>query len=66
MVIHIWLYIYGYTYWAHPVAAVVALEVQRIYEEMDLVGHARRVGAHMQHALARLADHRLLGDVRDI
>jgi 4-aminobutyrate---pyruvate transaminase len=24
---------HGYTYWAHPVAAAVALEVQRIYEE---------------------------------
>jgi adenosylmethionine-8-amino-7-oxononanoate aminotransferase len=37
---------HGYTYWAHPVAAAVALEVQRIYEEMDLVGYVKRVGAH--------------------
>jgi len=57
---------HGYTYWAHPVAAAVALEVQRIYEEMDLVGHVRRVGAHMQHALRPLADHPLVGDVRGV
>jgi 4-aminobutyrate---pyruvate transaminase len=57
---------HGYTYWAHPVAAAVALEVQRIYEEMDLVGHAKRVGAHLQRALARLADHPLVGDVRGV
>ena len=55
---------HGYTYWAHPVAAAVALEVQKIYEEMDVVGHARRVGALMQQGLARLADHPLVGDLR--
>jgi 4-aminobutyrate---pyruvate transaminase len=54
------------TYWAHPVAAAVALEVQRIYEEMDLVGRVRRVGAHMQHALRPLADHPLVGDLRGV
>jgi 4-aminobutyrate---pyruvate transaminase len=53
-----------YTYWAHPVAAAVALEVQRIYAEMDLIGHVQRVGGRMQRALARLADHPRVGDVR--
>jgi 4-aminobutyrate---pyruvate transaminase len=57
---------HGYTYWAHPVAAAVALEVQKIYEEMDVVGHARRVGAHLQQELAALADHPLVGDVRGV
>jgi len=55
-----------YTCWAHPVAAAVALEVQRIYEEMDFVGHVKRVGAHMQQALGRLAEHPLVGDVRGV
>jgi 4-aminobutyrate--pyruvate transaminase len=40
--------------------------VQRIYEEMDLVGHVRRVGAHMQSALRALAGHPLVGDVRGV
>ena len=44
----------------------VALEVPRIYEEMDLLGHVGRVGAHMQHALRPLADHPLVGDVRGV
>ena len=57
---------HGYPYWAHPVAAAVALEVQRIYEDMDLLGHVGRVGAHMQHALRPLADHPLVGDVRGV
>jgi 4-aminobutyrate---pyruvate transaminase len=57
---------HGYTYWAHPVAAAVALEVQRIYEEMDLVDHVRRVGAHMQRTLRPLADHPLVGDLRGV
>ena len=31
---------HGYTYSGHPVAAAVALETLKIYEEIDLVGHA--------------------------
>ena len=57
---------HGYTYWVHPVAAAVRLEAQRIYQEMDLVGHVKRVGAHMQQALGRLAEHPLVGDVRGV
>ena len=30
---------HGYTYSAHPVAAAVALETLKIYEERDIVGH---------------------------
>jgi 4-aminobutyrate--pyruvate transaminase len=57
---------YGTPIGRTPVAAAVALEVQRIYEEMDLVGHVRRVGAHMQSALRALAGHPLVGDVRGV
>src|SRR3546814_3515957 len=32
---------HGYTYRAHPVAAAVALETLKIYEERDIVGHVR-------------------------
>jgi 4-aminobutyrate--pyruvate transaminase len=55
---------HGFTYAGHPVAAAVALEVQRIYEEIDIVGRARRLGPLLQSTLGRLADHPLVGDVR--
>jgi 4-aminobutyrate--pyruvate transaminase len=58
---------HGFTYSGHPVPAAVAIETLKIYDEMDVVGHAKRVGAHMQKALrARFADHPLVGEVRGI
>jgi 4-aminobutyrate--pyruvate transaminase len=57
---------HGYTYAGHPVAAAVALEVQKIYAEMDIVGRARRLGTRLQAALGRLAGHPLVGDVRGV
>jgi len=57
---------HGYTYTGHPVAAAVALETLKIYEEMDLVGHSRRVGAYFQGKLAAFADRPLVGDVRGV
>ena len=35
---------HGYTYAGHPVAAAVALEVQKIYAEMDIVGARQAAG----------------------
>jgi 4-aminobutyrate---pyruvate transaminase len=55
---------HGYTYAGHPVAAAVALEVQKIYDEIDIVGRAKRLGPVMQAALGRLIAHPLVGDVR--
>lgn len=56
-------FVHGYTYTGHPVAAAVALEVLKIYEEMDLVEHTSRVGAYFQSKLARFSDHPLVGEV---
>jgi 4-aminobutyrate---pyruvate transaminase len=55
---------HGYTYAGHPVAAAVALEVQKIYAELDIVGRARRLGPLLGAALGRLKAHPLVGDVR--
>src|SRR5262249_48247694 len=55
---------HGFTYAGHPVAAAVALEVQKIYAEMDIVARAKRLGGVMQSALGRLKSHPLVGDVR--
>jgi 4-aminobutyrate---pyruvate transaminase len=57
---------HGYTYAGHPVAAAVALEVQRIYAELDIVARAKRLGGLLQSALGRLDAHPLVGDVRGI
>ena len=56
---------HGFTYSGHPVPAAVAVETLKIYDEMDIVGHVREVGPHMQSALReRFADHPLVGEVR--
>jgi 4-aminobutyrate--pyruvate transaminase len=57
---------HGYTYAGHPVAAAVALEVLRIYDEIDMLGHVKRVGPIMQQALNELIEHPLVGDVRGV
>jgi 4-aminobutyrate--pyruvate transaminase len=48
------------------VAAAVALEVLKIYDELDIVAHVRRVGAHFQEGLAQFAEHPLVGDARGV
>jgi 4-aminobutyrate---pyruvate transaminase len=57
---------HGYTYAGHPVAAAVALEVQKIYAEIDIVGRAKRLGPVLQSALGRLKAHPLVGDVQGV
>jgi 4-aminobutyrate--pyruvate transaminase len=58
---------HGFTYSGHPVPAAVAVETLKIYDEMDIVNHVRRVGAHMQKRLRELfADHPLVGEVRGV
>ncbi len=57
---------HGFTYSGHPVAAAVALETLKIYEERDIVGQVRRVGPRLQEGLRRYADHPLVGEVRGV
>lgn len=57
---------HGYTYSGHPVSCAVALETLKIYEERDLVAHARTVGARLQEALGRFRSHPLVGEVRGV
>ncbi|HJQ56777.1 MAG TPA: aspartate aminotransferase family protein [Vineibacter sp.] len=53
---------HGYTYSGHPVAAAVALEAQKIYDEIDLFGHARRMSEPFQRHLKSLGEHPLVGE----
>jgi 4-aminobutyrate--pyruvate transaminase len=58
---------HGYTYSGHPVAAAVAVETLKIYDEMDIGEHVRRVGPHLQSGLRqRFAAHPLVGEVRGL
>jgi len=55
---------HGFTYAGHPVAAAVALEVQTIYAEIDIVARSKRLGPVLQSVLGRLKSHPLVGDVQ--
>ncbi|MDA8051365.1 MAG: aminotransferase [Rhodospirillales bacterium] len=57
---------HGFTYAGHPVTTAVALETLAIYDEMDMLGHVRRVGPYLQTLMSRLAAHPLVGDVRGV
>ncbi|MCC5969030.1 MAG: aspartate aminotransferase family protein [Pararhodobacter sp.] len=56
---------HGHTYMGHPVGARVALEVQRIIAEEDLLENVRRTGAYLMLALkARFGNMPEIGDIR--
>jgi 4-aminobutyrate--pyruvate transaminase len=58
---------HGYTYSGHPVAAAVAVETLKIYDETHILDHVAVVGAHMQAELRRrFTDHPLVGEVRGV
>ncbi|MDX9663691.1 aminotransferase [Pseudomonas sp. P5_152] len=57
---------HGTTYAAHPVAAAVALETLRLYEERKIVDHVQQVSPHFLRRLHSLADHPLVSDVRGV
>jgi 4-aminobutyrate---pyruvate transaminase len=57
---------HGFTYAGHPVTTAVAMETLKIYDEMDMIGHVRRVGNHLQQVMAGFSDHALVGEVRGV
>jgi len=58
---------HGFTYSGHPVPAAVAVETLKIYDEIDIIGHVKKVAPVMQDGLrSRFADHPLVGEVRGI
>ena len=60
-------FVHGFTYSGHPVAAAVALRNIEIMEREGLVERTRTdTGPYLAEALARLADHPLVGEVRSI
>ncbi len=58
---------HGFTYSGHPVAAAVAVEALKLYDELEIGTHLAAIGPHMQAAIrARFADHPLVGEVRGV
>ena len=57
---------HGYTYSGHPVACAVALENIRIMKDEKLVERAREIAPYLKTAIAGLADHPLVGEVRSM
>ena len=57
---------HGFTYSGHPVAAAVALEAQKIYDETDLFGHAKRLSPVFTKHVQSFADHPLVGEAMSI
>ena len=57
---------HGFTYSGHPVAAAVALETLKIYEERDILSHVAKVAPLLQEGLRRFEDHPLVGEVRGV
>jgi 4-aminobutyrate--pyruvate transaminase len=57
---------HGFTYSGHPVAAAVALEAQKIYDEMDLFGHAKRMSPIFTKHMQSFADHPLVGEAMSV
>lgn len=57
---------HGYTYSGHPMAAAVALETLRIYEEDGIIDHVKTAGAALQEGLRKFTGHPLVGDVRGL
>ncbi len=55
---------HGFTYGGHPVAAAVALETLKIYEDRDIVGHVRAIAPGFQAGLRQLGTHPLVGEAR--
>jgi len=57
---------HGFTYSGHPVAAAVAIETLKIYEEMDLLGTVAKNAPALQAGIRAFADHPLVGEATGV
>jgi 4-aminobutyrate---pyruvate transaminase len=58
------VFAHGFTYSGHPVAAAVAVETLKIYEERQTFAHVRAVAPRFQERMRRLDQHPLIGEAR--
>lgn len=57
---------HGFTYSGHPVAAAVAIETLKIYDEMDLMAVVRATAPTLQEGIRQFADHPLVGETNGV
>ncbi len=57
---------HGHTYGGHPVSCAVALETLKIYEEIHILDHVRKLAPRLQDGLAALGGHELAGEARGV
>ncbi|WP_374302371.1 aspartate aminotransferase family protein [Paracoccus sp. (in: a-proteobacteria)] len=56
---------HGWTYSAHPIGAAAGIANLKLIDDLDLVGNAGRVGAHLNARMrAALGGHAHVGDIR--
>lgn len=60
------IFAHGFTYSGHPLAAAVALETLKIYEERNILDHVREIAPHFTHRREALAQHPLVGETRGV
>ena len=60
------LFGHGFTYSGHPMAAAVALEALKIYEELDIVSLVQERAPALQNGLAQFSEHPIVGEVRGV
>jgi 4-aminobutyrate--pyruvate transaminase len=57
---------HGFTYSGHPVAAAVALETLKVYEDEHLLAHVQSLAPQFQQGLQRYTSRPLVGEVRGV
>jgi len=57
---------HGYTYSGHPVAAAVALETLKVYEDERILERVQALAPAFQAGLQRFASRRFVGEVRGV
>ena len=57
---------HGFTYSGHPVAAAVALETIKIFEDENMIGHVQQISEKFNTKMEQLIDHSIVGNARSI
>lgn len=57
---------HGYTYSGHPVAAAVALETLKVYEDEGILARTRELAPRFAEGLAVQAERRIVGNMRAV
>ncbi len=57
---------HGFTYSGHPVAAAVAIETLKIYDEIDLITQVRASAPVLQNGICQFDDHPMVGEISGV